>query len=66
MQKLRINRTYVKDFGWEIAHAAVSRSPPISLSTIVARTHMYTCAAKVLALSVVQEPVSVAPCAKQP
>jgi vacuolar-type H+-ATPase subunit B/Vma2 len=30
----------VTDFGWEIAHAAVSRRPPIPLYTIVARTHM--------------------------
>jgi hypothetical protein len=35
------NRT-VRDFGREIAHAAVSRRPPISLPRIVARTHMYT------------------------
>jgi hypothetical protein len=34
-------------FGWEIAHAAVSRRPPMSLNTMVARTHMYTYAAKV-------------------
>jgi hypothetical protein len=32
----------VRDFGWEIAHAAVSRHPPTSLSRIVARTHMFT------------------------
>ena len=30
------------DFGWEIAHAAVSRRPPISLYMVVASTHMYT------------------------
>jgi hypothetical protein len=34
------------DFGWEIAHAAVSRRPPISLDTMVARTEVYTHAAK--------------------
>jgi hypothetical protein len=34
-------------FGWELAHAAVSRRPPISLPRIVARTHVYTYAAKV-------------------
>jgi hypothetical protein len=28
--------------GGEIAHEAVSRRPPISLYSIVARTHMYT------------------------
>jgi hypothetical protein len=32
----------VWDFGWEIAHAAVSRRPPISLDTIVARAEGYT------------------------
>jgi hypothetical protein len=26
-----------KDFGWEVAHAAVSRRPPIPLYTMVAR-----------------------------
>jgi hypothetical protein len=30
------------EFGGRGAHAAVSRRPPISLDTIVARTHMYT------------------------
>jgi hypothetical protein len=50
------------DFGWEIAHAAVSRRPPISHDTIVARTHMYTYTAKVWELSIVQGPFSVAPC----
>ena len=50
------------DFGCEIAHAAVSRRPPISLYTIVARTDGYTYAAKVWDLSLVQGPVSVAPC----
>jgi hypothetical protein len=44
------------------AHAAVSRRPPISLSMIVARTHMYTNDAKVWNLSIVQGPFSVAPC----
>jgi hypothetical protein len=39
------NRT---DFEWELAHAAVSRRQhPISLYTIVARTHIHTYAAKV-------------------
>jgi hypothetical protein len=32
----------VRGFGWEIAHAAVSRRPPTSLSRIVARTEGYT------------------------
>jgi hypothetical protein len=52
----------VRDFGWEIAHAAVTRRPPIPLSTIVARTHMYTHAANVWGLSLVQGPFSVSPC----
>jgi hypothetical protein len=51
-----------RDFGWEIAHEAVSRRPPISLYTIVARTEGYTYAAKVWALTLVQGPFSVAPC----
>jgi hypothetical protein len=57
MKKLRIGL-----FEWEIAHAAVSRRPLISLYTIVDRSHMYTHAAKVWALSIVQGPFSVAPC----
>jgi hypothetical protein len=40
MRKLRIDWGW--DFGWEIAHEAVSRRPPIALSRVVARTHMYT------------------------
>jgi hypothetical protein len=48
-----------RDFGWEIAHAAVSRRPPISLSRVVARTHMYTYAPKCWDSSIVQGPVSV-------
>ena len=51
-----------RDFGGEIAHAAVSRRPPIPLYTIVARTHMYTYAANVWELSLVQGAISVAPC----
>jgi hypothetical protein len=51
-----------RDFGWEIAHAAVSRRPPISLYTIVARTEGYTCTAEVWDLSIVQGAFSVAPC----
>jgi hypothetical protein len=58
MQKLRI----VTLIGWEIAHAAVSRRPPISLCAIVAGTHTYTHAAKVRDLPIVQGPVSVALC----
>jgi hypothetical protein len=53
MQKLRI----VRDFGWEIAHEAVSRRPRISLDTIVAHTHMYTHAMKVWDLSIVSRAI---------
>jgi hypothetical protein len=49
------------DFG-EVAHAAVSRRPPLSLDTMVARTRMYTYDAKVWDSSIVQGPFSVAPC----
>jgi hypothetical protein len=56
MQLLRIGL-----LGREIVHAAVSRRPPISLSTIVARTEGYTHTAKVWAVSLVQGPFSVVP-----
>jgi chemotaxis protein histidine kinase CheA len=36
----------VRDFGWEVAHAVVSRRPPISCYAIVARYHVYMCAAR--------------------
>jgi hypothetical protein len=49
-------------FGWEVAHAAVSRRPPIYLDTMVARNEGYTYAAKVWDLSILQGPFSVAPC----
>ena len=45
----------VGDFGWEIAHAVVSRRPPIPLDTIVARTRLYTYAAKGWDLSFVKD-----------
>jgi hypothetical protein len=51
-----------RDFGWEIVHEAVSRRPPSSLYTFVARNHMYTYDADVWDLSIVQGPFSVAPC----
>jgi hypothetical protein len=59
MQKLRI-----VTLGFRVgdAHEAVSRRPPIALDTVVARTHMYTYAAKVWDSSIVQGPFSVAPC----
>jgi hypothetical protein len=50
----------VRDFGWEIAHAAVSRRPLIPLATIVARAEGYTYAVEVWDLSIVQGPFSVA------
>jgi hypothetical protein len=43
---------------------AGTRRPPIPLDTMVARTHIYTYAAKVWDLSIVQGPFSVAPCPK--
>jgi hypothetical protein len=46
----------------EIPHVAVSRSPPISRDTTVARTHIYAHAANVWDSPLVQGPFSVAPC----
>jgi hypothetical protein len=60
MKKLRI--VTLRDFGREIAHGAVTRRPPISLYTIVARTGGYTYDVGVWDLSIVQGPFSVAPC----
>ena len=60
MNKWRIVTVGV--FGWEIAHEAVSRRPPMSLSRIVARNHMYTYAGNVWDSSTVQGPSPVAPC----
>jgi hypothetical protein len=59
MKTLRI---VTAGFRWENAYAAVSRRPPISLDTIVARTEGNAYAAKVWDLSIVQGPFSVAPC----
>ena len=59
MQKLRIGTGGIS--GGRRAHAAVSRRPPIPLARIVARTRMYTDAAKVWDSSIVQG-FSVAPC----
>jgi hypothetical protein len=47
---------------WRIVTGGRSLTRPISLYTTVARTHLYTYAAKVRDLSIVQGPVSVAPC----
>jgi hypothetical protein len=44
----------VRDFGWEIAHAAVSRRPPISLYTMVVRTGSYAYDVGVWDLSLVR------------
>jgi hypothetical protein len=59
-EKLRI--VTFRGFGWEIAHAAVSRRPPISLCTMVPRTGGYTYDVGVWDLSIIQGPFSVAPC----
>jgi hypothetical protein len=59
-KQLRI--AHGRDFGWEIAHAAASRRPPISLDSIVARIEGYTYDTKVWDSSLVQGPLSVAPC----
>jgi hypothetical protein len=52
----------VWDFGWAIAHAVVTRRPPISLYMMVPRTGGYTYDVGVWDLSIVQGPFSVAPC----
>jgi hypothetical protein len=44
----RVANRDVRDSGWEIAHAAVSRRLPVSLDRVVARTEGYTHAASVL------------------
>jgi hypothetical protein len=51
-----------RGFGWEVAHGAVTRRPPIYLFTIVPRTAGYTYDVGVWDLSIVQRPFSVAPC----
>jgi hypothetical protein len=51
-----------RDFGWEIAHAAVTRRPPISLYTMVPRTGGYTYDVGLWDSSIVQGPFSAAPC----
>jgi hypothetical protein len=45
----------VRDFGWEVAHEAVSPRPPNSLDSIVARTEGYTYDAKVLDLCLIRD-----------
>jgi hypothetical protein len=44
----------IRGFGCEIAHAAVSRRPPISLTGIVARPEGYIYDAELWALALVQ------------
>jgi hypothetical protein len=59
----RCNRVAIRDArdsGWEIAHAAVSRRPPIPLPRNVARTESYTYAAN-RESSLVQGPFSCRP-----
>ena len=52
----KVANRHVKDSGWEIAHAAVSRRPPVSLHTVVDRSEGCTYAAKVWDVSIVQGP----------
>jgi hypothetical protein len=53
----------VRDFGWEIAHEAVSRLlPPISLYRIVPRTEGNTYDVKVWSCPSFKDHFSVAPC----
>jgi hypothetical protein len=52
----------LRDFEWEIAHAAVTRRPLFSLHTVVPRTGGYSYAVGVWDMSIVQGPFSVAPC----
>jgi hypothetical protein len=59
MNKLRI--VAIGGFGWEIAHTAATRRPPISLHTMVPRTRGYAYDVGVWDSSIVQGPFSVAP-----
>jgi hypothetical protein len=52
------------DFGWEIAHGAVTRRPPIALYSMVPRTGCYACDVAVWDLSIVEGPISCRPRAK--
>jgi hypothetical protein len=51
-----------RDFGWEVAHGAVTRRPPISLDTMVPRIKGYAYDVGVWDSFIVQGPVSVSPC----
>jgi hypothetical protein len=57
----QVANRHVRAFGWEIAHAAVTR-PPISLYAIVARNEGYAYDVGAWDLSIIQGPFSVAPC----
>jgi hypothetical protein len=59
--KLVANRNG-RDFGWEIAHGAVSRRPPIPLDTMVPLIWGYAYDVGVWDSSIVQGPFSVPPC----
>jgi hypothetical protein len=41
LQRCKSRESYDRDFGWEIAHGAVTRRPPISLYAMAARTRGY-------------------------
>jgi hypothetical protein len=61
MQQQVANRNG-RDLGWEMAHAAVTQRPPISLYTIAPRTGGFAYAVGVWDLSIIQGPFPVAPC----
>jgi hypothetical protein len=56
-----VNRD-VRDFGWVIAHGAVTRHPPNPLDTKAPRTGSYAYDVGGSDLSIVQGPFSVTPC----
>jgi hypothetical protein len=63
LSSLKVASRNGRDFsGWEIAHGAVKRRPPISLDTVVPRTGGYAYGVGVWDSSIVQGPFSVAPC----
>jgi hypothetical protein len=55
---MKTNRDF-SDFGWEIAHGAVTRRPPVPLYTMLPRTGSYTYHG-VWDVSIIQGPFSVA------
>jgi hypothetical protein len=48
------NESWLRGVAWEIAHGAVTRSPPISFYTMVPRTGGYTYDVGVRDLSIIQ------------